>query len=346
VSETEPSFSSNDDFELPIVEVDSAREDVDLEPDVQIESVLLTQDTVKDYLRKIGRVPLLNAAQEVELSKAIEVGLFAHERLDQMREVGTETTSVEMRELMELIRWGDQAKNHMLSANLRLVVSLAKRYTNHGLDFIDLIQEGNLGLIRGMEKFDYTKGFKFSTYSTWWIRQSIQRNLADKGREIRVPVHMVEIINKIARIKRELLQDFGREATEDEIAREIGVTVEKYREIESYGRMPISLNLPLGENGDLEFGDLVEDNTTQKAEEATEVDDMKRRVAKVLDSLPERERIIMRLRFGFETGEVVSLDEVGKTLGLTRERIRQIEGKVKSKLATSGELDGLRRDYL
>ncbi|MFM1952963.1 MAG: hypothetical protein RL187_172 [Actinomycetota bacterium] len=302
-----------------------------------------TADPVKDYLKQIGKVALLNAEQEVELALRIEAGLFAEERLSTL--TSAQKTTKLARELHEIAKDGQRAKNHLLGANLRLVVSLAKRYTGRGMQFLDLIQEGNLGLIRAVEKFDYTKGFKFSTYATWWIRQAITRAMADQARTIRIPVHMVEVINKLARVQRQMLQDLGREPTPEELARELDMTPEKVVEVQKYGREPISLHTPLGEDGDSEFGDLIEDTEAVVPADAVGFTMLQRQLEMLLDSLSEREAGVIRMRFGLGDGMPKTLDQIGDTFGVTRERIRQIESKTMAKLRHPSRSQAL-RDYL
>ncbi len=302
-----------------------------------------TADPVKDYLKQIGKVPLLNAAEEVELAMRIEAGLFAEEKLSQLSE--KEKRTALGRELDWVARDGQRAKNHLLGANLRLVVSLAKRYTGRGMQFLDLIQEGNLGLIRAVEKFDYTKGFKFSTYATWWIRQAITRAMADQARTIRIPVHMVEVINKLARVQRQMLQDLGREPTPEELSRELDMTPEKVIEVQKYGREPISLHTPLGEDGDSEFGDLIEDTEAVVPADAVGFTMLQKQLESLLDSLSEREAGVIRMRFGLGDGMPKTLDQIGDTFGVTRERIRQIESKTMAKLRHPSRSQAL-RDYL
>jgi RNA polymerase primary sigma factor len=300
-----------------------------------------TADPVKDYLKQIGKVALLNAEQEVELAKRIEAGLFAEEKLAE-----TKKMDKKLRANLEWIaRDGRNAKNHLLEANLRLVVSLAKRYTGRGMLFLDLIQEGNLGLIRAVEKFDYTKGYKFSTYATWWIRQAITRAMADQARTIRIPVHMVEVINKLARVQRQMLQDLGREPTPEELARELDMTPEKVVEVQKYGREPISLHTPLGEEGDSEFGDLIEDSEAIVPSDAVSFTLLQEQLESVLETLSDREAGVVRMRFGLTDGQPKTLDEIGKVYGVTRERIRQIESKTMSKLRHPSRSQVL-RDYL
>ena len=303
-----------------------------------------TADPVKDYLKQIGKVPLLNAEQEVVLAKRIEAGLFAEERLADEKFVKKLKGDQEY-ELEQLVRIGQRAKNHLLEANLRLVVSLAKRYTGRGMLFLDLIQEGNLGLIRAVEKFDYKKGYKFSTYATWWIRQAITRAMADQARTIRIPVHMVEVINKLARVQRQMLQDLGREPTPEELALELDMTPEKIVEVQKYGREPISLHTPLGEDGDSEFGDLIEDSEAIVPADAVSFTLLQEQLDQVLVTLSDREAGVVRMRFGLTDGQPKTLDEIGKVYGVTRERIRQIESKTMSKLRHPSRSQVL-RDYL
>ncbi|MCU0295838.1 MAG: RNA polymerase sigma factor [Candidatus Nanopelagicales bacterium] len=311
------------------------------EPVAQVTQAGATADPVKDYLKQIGKVPLLNAEQEVELAKRIEAGLFAEEKLAENPDLDTETRI----KLEWISEDGRRAKNHLLEANLRLVVSLAKRYTGRGMLFLDLIQEGNLGLIRAVEKFDYTKGYKFSTYATWWIRQAITRAMADQARTIRIPVHMVEVINKLARVQRQMLQDLGREPTPEELAAELDMTPDKVVEVQKYGREPISLSTPLGEDGDSEFGDLIEDSEAIVPADAVSFTLLQEQLESVLDTLSEREAGVVRMRFGLSDGQPKTLDEIGKVYGVTRERIRQIESKTMSKLRHPSRSQVL-RDYL
>ncbi|MBB2913207.1 RNA polymerase primary sigma factor [Streptosporangium becharense] len=327
VNEDEVLILSDDDDDAPVPQVAAAG---------------ATADPVKDYLKQIGKVPLLNAEQEVELAKRIEAGLFAEEQLG----ADGERLPVDVRAELEWIAEdGRRAKNHLLEANLRLVVSLAKRYTGRGMLFLDLIQEGNLGLIRAVEKFDYTKGYKFSTYATWWIRQAITRAMADQARTIRIPVHMVEVINKLARVQRQMLQDLGREPTPEELARELDMTPEKVVEVQKYGREPISLHTPLGEEGDSEFGDLIEDSEAIVPADAVSFTLLQEQLHSVLDTLSEREAGVVSMRFGLTDGQPKTLDEIGKVYGVTRERIRQIESKTMSKLRHPSRSQVL-RDYL
>ncbi|PYI67563.1 RNA polymerase sigma factor [Arthrobacter livingstonensis] len=321
-------YSDSDDDDAPVQQVMSAG---------------ATADPVKDYLKQIGKVALLNAAQEVDLALRIEAGLFANEKLNSP---DAEKMDVQLkRDLQRIVHDGKRAKNHLLEANLRLVVSLAKRYTGRGMLFLDLIQEGNLGLIRAVEKFDYTKGFKFSTYATWWIRQAITRAMADQARTIRIPVHMVEVINKLARVQRQMLQDLGREPTPEELAKELDMTPEKVVEVQKYGREPISLHTPLGEDGDSEFGDLIEDSEAVVPADAVSFTLLQEQLHSVLDTLSEREAGVVAMRFGLTDGQPKTLDEIGKVYGVTRERIRQIESKTMSKLRHPSRSQVL-RDYL
>ncbi len=315
--------------------------DDDDAPAQQVVTAGATADPIKDYLKQIGKVALLNAEQEVELAKRIEAGLFAEERLNSGEKLETKGR----REMQWIAEDGRRAKNHLLEANLRLVVSLAKRYTGRGMQFLDLIQEGNLGLIRAVEKFDYTKGYKFSTYATWWIRQAITRAMADQARTIRIPVHMVEVINKLARVQRQMLQDLGREPTPEELAKELDMTPEKVIEVQKYGREPISLHTPLGEDGDSEFGDLIEDSEAVVPADAVSFTLLQEQLHSVLDTLSEREAGVVSMRFGLTDGQPKTLDEIGKVYGVTRERIRQIESKTMSKLRHPSRSQVL-RDYL
>nr|WP_281379638.1 RNA polymerase sigma factor [Flexivirga oryzae] len=317
------------------------QDDEDDAPAQQVVTAGATADPVKDYLKQIGKVALLNAEQEVELAKRIEAGLFAEEKLNSGEKIEMKLK----RELWWIAQDGKKAKNHLLEANLRLVVSLAKRYTGRGMLFLDLIQEGNLGLIRAVEKFDYTKGYKFSTYATWWIRQAITRAMADQARTIRIPVHMVEVINKLARVQRQMLQDLGREPTPEELAKELDMTPEKVVEVQKYGREPISLHTPLGEDGDSEFGDLIEDSEAVVPADAVSFTLLQEQLHSVLDTLSEREAGVVSMRFGLTDGQPKTLDEIGKVYGVTRERIRQIESKTMSKLRHPSRSQVL-RDYL
>ena len=330
----EASGNEEDAFTLKASEEDDA-------PAQTVMTAGATADPVKDYLKQIGRVALLNAELEVELATRVEAGLFAEAKLKDEKKLEKKLK----RELEWLVEDGKRAKNHLLEANLRLVVSLAKRYTGRGMLFLDLIQEGNLGLIRAVEKFDYTKGYKFSTYATWWIRQAITRAMADQARTIRIPVHMVEVINKLARVQRQMLQDLGREPTPEELAKELDMTPEKVVEVQKYGREPISLHTPLGEEGDSEFGDLIEDSEAVVPADAVSFTLLQEQLHSVLDTLSEREAGVVAMRFGLTDGQPKTLDEIGKVYGVTRERIRQIESKTMSKLRHPSRSQVL-RDYL
>ena len=314
------------------------------EDDIPVQTTSITgatADPVKDYLKQIGKVALLNAELEVELAKRIEAGLFAEEKLATDKKLSRDMA----RDLKWVVKDGQRAKSHLLEANLRLVVSLAKRYTGRGMQFLDLIQEGNLGLIRAVEKFDYTKGYKFSTYATWWIRQAITRAMADQARTIRIPVHMVEVINKLSRVQRQLLQDLGREPTPEELARELDMTPEKVVEVQKYGREPISLSTPLGEDGDSEFGDLIEDTEAIQPADAVAFRIMQREIERLLDTLTPREAAVIRSRYGIGDGVMKTLDQIGEEHGVTRERIRQIEAKTMSKLKHPSRAQWL-RDFI
>ena len=302
-----------------------------------------TADTVRMYLKEIGRVDLLTVDDERSLAQAIEDGKQAAEKLDAA--IGETIDASEQRRLMRQVHQGERAKSELIQANLRLVVSIAKRYSGRGMQFLDLIQEGNLGLMRAVDKFDHTKGFKFSTYATWWIRQAITRSIADQARTIRIPVHMVEVINKLARVQRQMLQDLGREPTPEELARELDMTPEKVVEVQKYGREPISLHTPLGEEGDSEFGDLIEDSEAIVPSDAVSFTLLQEQLESVLDTLSDREAGVVRMRFGLTDGQPKTLDEIGKVYGVTRERIRQIESKTMSKLRHPSRSQVL-RDYL
>ncbi len=302
-------------------------------------------DSVRAYLTQISKVALLNAEQEVELAQRIEAGLYAAERLRQAEDLTKKLHPQLRRDLRWIVRDGERAKIHLLEANLRLVVSLAKRYTGRGMALLDLIQEGNLGLIRAVEKFDYTKGFKFSTYATWWIRQAISRAMADQVRAIRIPVHMVEVINKLGRVRRELLQDLGREPMLEELAGEMDITPEKVLEIQQYAREPISLDQTIGEEGDAQLGDFIEDSEAMAAEDVVSFTLLQDQLQSVLATLSEREAGIVRLRFGLTDGQPRTLDEIGHAYEVTRERIRQIESKTMAKLRHPSRAQAL-RDFL
>jgi RNA polymerase primary sigma factor len=315
--------------------------DEDDGPPAQISTAGATADPVKDYLKLIGRVSLLKAIEEVTIAKRIEAGLFAQHKLDS----GAKIAPKLKKELAWIAEDGQRAKQHLLEANLRLVVSLAKRHTGRGMPFLDLIQEGNLGLIRAVEKFDYTKGFKFSTYATWWIKQAITRAMADQSRTIRVPVHMVEVINKVSRAQRTLSIDLGRAPTPAELAKDLDMTVEKLEEVQTFGREPISLHTPLGEDGGSEFGDLIEDTEAPVADDVVTYSFMQEQIRSVLDTLAERESGVIALRFGLRDGRPRTLEEISAVYGVTRERIRQIESKTMSKLRHPARSQSL-RDYL
>jgi len=336
--EAKPAARDDDEDDARGFVIGTADDDA---PVQQVMTAGATADPVKDYLKQIGKVALLNAEQEVDLAKRIEAGLFAEEKLGSGEKIAPKLR----RELEWIANDGRHAKNHLLEANLRLVVSLAKRYTGRGMLFLDLIQEGNLGLIRAVEKFDYTKGYKFSTYATWWIRQAITRAMADQARTIRIPVHMVEVINKLARVQRQMLQDLGREPTPEELAKELDMTPEKVVEVQKYGREPISLHTPLGEDGDSEFGDLIEDSEAVVPADAVGFTLLQEELAKVMDTLSDREAGVVGMRFGLTDGQPKTLDEIGRVFGVTRERIRQIESKTMSKLRHPSRSQVL-RDYL
>jgi len=349
-------MTGKDGVEVAPVEDEAAEAGTDFAWDEEEESEALRQarkdaeltasaDSVRAYLKQIGKVALLNAEEEVDLAKRIEAGLYGSERLRQVEEEGIKLSPQMRRDLNWIVRDGERAKNHLLEANLRLVVSLAKRYTGRGMAFLDLIQEGNLGLIRAVEKFDYTKGYKFSTYATWWIRQAITRAMADQARTIRIPVHMVEVINKLGRIQRELLQDLGREPTPEELAKEMDITPEKVLEIQQYAREPISLDQNIGDEGDSQLGDFIEDSEAVVAVDAVSFTLMQDQLTSVLQTLSEREAGVVRLRFGLTDGQPRTLDEIGQVYGVTRERIRQIESKTMSKLRHPSRSQVL-RDYL
>ena len=340
MAEVESAENNNDDLGIGADEDEDQSEENPADLKAAMDELL--DDPVKNYLKQIGRVSLLNAEQEVDLSERIEAGLYAQHLLD------TESEGMEFKRKREL-KWaaadGKKAKDHLLEANLRLVVSLAKRYTGRGMLFLDLIQEGNLGLIRAVEKFDWKKGFKFSTYATWWIRQAITRAMADQARTIRVPVHMVEVINKLSRVQRQMLQDLGREPTPDELARELDMPVEKVQEVQKYGRDPISLHTPLGEDGDSEFGDLIEDTDAIAPSDAVAFSLLQEQFKQVLETLSPREAGVIKMRYGLEDGQPKTLDDIGRVYGVTRERIRQIESKTMSKLRHPSRSQTL-RDFL
>ncbi len=306
---------------------------------------MLTGDPVRMYLKEIGKVPLLNAAQEIDLAMKIEAGVAATAELEKAEEEGIELERRERRRLTRIEQVGLDAKQQLIEANLRLVVSIAKRYVGRGMLFLDLIQEGNLGLIRAVEKFDYTKGFKFSTYATWWIRQAITRAIADQARTIRIPVHMVETINKLVRIQRQLLQELGRDPSPEEIGEKMGLTAERVREIQKISQEPVSLETPIGEEEDSQLGDFIEDDAAIVPPDAASFSMMQEQLSKVLEGLAERERKVIMLRFGLEDGHPHTLEEVGRQFGVTRERIRQIESKTLAKLRHPNRSARL-KDYL
>ena len=306
---------------------------------------MLTGDPVRMYLKEIGKVPLLTAAEEIDLAMKIEAGVAATAELDAAEEEGRELDRREKRRLGRIEQVGLDAKQQLIEANLRLVVSIAKRYVGRGMLFLDLIQEGNLGLIRAVEKFDYTKGFKFSTYATWWIRQAITRAIADQARTIRIPVHMVETINKLVRIQRQLLQELGREPTPEEIGDQMGLTAERVREIQKISQEPVSLETPIGEEEDSQLGDFIEDDAAVVPPDAASFSMLQEQLAQVLDGLAERERKVITLRYGLEDGHPRTLEEVGREFGVTRERIRQIESKTLAKLRHPSRSSKL-KDYL
>jgi RNA polymerase primary sigma factor len=305
----------------------------------------LTSDPVRQYLKEIGRVPLLTAREEVVLAKKVEAGVAASAELDRAKEEGVKLPVAESRRLHRIEAEGVAAKKHMVSANLRLVVSIARRYANHGLSLLDLFQEGSLGLIRAVEKFDYTKGFKFSTYATWWIRQAVSRAIADQGRTIRIPVHMVETMNSVTRIQRSLVQDLGREPTEEEIGEKADMTAERVREVLKLAQSPASLDSPVGDEGEARLGDFIEDTEAIAPPDAADVSMMQEQLRAVLRTLPDRERRVIELRYGLVDGHQRTLEEVGREFGVTRERIRQIENKTLDKLRHPSRSAKL-KDYL
>ena len=308
-------------------------------------TAMLTGDPVRMYLKEIGKVDLLTASEEVNLAMKIEAGTEATEKLEAAEAGELTLTRAEQRRLMRIEQVGLDAKQQLISANLRLVVSIAKRYVGRGMLFLDLIQEGNLGLIRAVEKFDYTKGFKFSTYATWWIRQAITRAIADQARTIRIPVHMVETINKLIRVQRQLLQDLGRDPTPEEIGAEMGMSPDRVREIQKISQEPVSLETPIGEEEDSQLGDFIEDSSAVAPPEAASDSMLREQLDQVLDGLADRERKVIKFRFGLEDGHPRTLEEVGREFGVTRERIRQIESKTLAKLrhpSRSGRL----KDYM
>jgi len=319
----------------------SGGDDEDL-PAARVAAAGATADPVRDYLRQIGKVRLLNARQEVELAKRIEAGLFAEQKLAEGSAVLRADQSSALEHVAED---GRKAREHLVEANLRLVVSLARRYTGHGMLFLDLIQEGNIGLMRGVEKFDYTRGYKFSTYATWWIRQAITRAMAEQSRTIRVPAHIAEAIGRLARVQRQMLQDLGREPTPDELAAGLDMTPEKVVELQNHAREPVSLHIPLGEDGDSELGDLIEDSEAIQPSEAVTFTLLREQLHSILGTLTEREAGVISMRFGLTDGQPRTLDEIGNVYGVTRERIRQIESKIMAKLRHPSR-SRLLRDYL
>ena len=321
-------------------------DDEDEKPIAAEGEVGISTDLVRAYLKEIGKVPLLTAEMEVDLAQRIEAGLFAAEKI-RLADAGEapKISAALRRDLDWLVMDGGKAKRHLLEANLRLVVSIAKRYLGRGMLFLDLIQEGNLGLIRAVEKFDYTKGYKFSTYATWWIRQAITRAMADQARTIRIPVHMVEQINKLTRVQREMLQELGREPTPEELAKELDMTPEKVVEIQGYAREPVSLETTIGDDQDSSLGDFIEDADAPVAAEVVSYGLMQEQLGEVLRTLTDREAAVVKMRFGLVDGQPRTLDEIGREFGLTRERIRQIESKTLSKLRHPSRSQKL-RDYL
>ncbi len=312
---------------------------------VDASTVMLTGDPVRMYLKEIGKVDLLTASDEVDLAMKIEAGLEATNKLEAADRGEIELTRAEIRRLTRVENVGLEAKQALISANLRLVVSIAKRYVGRGMLFLDLIQEGNLGLIRAVEKFDYEKGFKFSTYATWWIRQAITRAIADQARTIRIPVHMVETINKLVRVQRQLLQDLGRDPTPEEIGAEMDMSADRVREIQKISQEPVSLETPIGEEEDSQLGDFIEDSQAVVPPDAASFTMLQEQLTQVLDSLAERERKVIELRFGLVDGHPRTLEEVGREFGVTRERIRQIESKTLAKLRHPSRSSKL-KDYI
>ena len=312
---------------------------------IDASTVMLTGDPVRMYLKEIGKVDLLTASEEVDLAMKIEAGLEATEKIEAADAGELERTRAEMRRLTRIENVGLEAKQALISANLRLVVSIAKRYVGRGMLFLDLIQEGNLGLIRAVEKFDYQKGFKFSTYATWWIRQAITRAIADQARTIRIPVHMVETINKLVRVQRQLLQDLGRDPTPEEIGAEMDMSADRVREIQKISQEPVSLETPIGEEEDSQLGDFIEDSQAIVPPDAASFSMLQEQLTQVLDSLADRERKVIELRFGLVDGHPRTLEEVGREFGVTRERIRQIESKTLAKLRHPSRSSKL-KDYI
>ena len=336
--------SSIDDVEPPMEEIAEIEEEELVDPNELVDS-FSTDDPVRMYLKEIGKVSLLSADEEISLATAMSAGVEAKQKLEEAEKNGTELSEEEMKALKSAVKKGERSKQRLAEANLRLVVSIAKRYVGRGMLFLDLIQEGNLGLIRAVEKFDYTKGFKFSTYATWWIRQAITRAIADQARTIRIPVHMVETINKLVRIQRQLLQELGREPTPEEIGEEMGLSAERVREIQKISQEPVSLETPIGEEEDSQLGDFIEDDAAVVPPDAASFSMLQEQLAKVLEGLAERERKVISLRFGLEDGHPRTLEEVGREFGVTRERIRQIESKTLAKLRHPSRSSKL-KDYL
>ncbi|MCR5100499.1 MAG: RNA polymerase sigma factor RpoD [Butyrivibrio sp.] len=339
MQEVEDDLPADDDIDL------GDEEEVDVENiDLSVPDGISIEDPVRMYLKEIGKVPLLTADQEIELAQAMEKGAEAQAELDADKEEN-KLTKEEKKELDKLVFKGEEAKKRLAEANLRLVVSIAKRYVGRGMLFLDLIQEGNLGLIKAVEKFDYNKGFKFSTYATWWIRQAITRAIADQARTIRIPVHMVETINKLIRVSRQLLQELGREPSPEEIAKEMNMPVERVREILKISQEPVSLETPIGEEEDSHLGDFIQDDNVPVPADAAAFTLLKEQLVEVLGTLTEREQKVLRLRFGLDDGRARTLEEVGKEFNVTRERIRQIEAKALRKLRHPSRSRKL-KDYL
>ena len=339
---TIPGDDDDEPDEDALLEVENTEEiEVD-KIDLSVPEGTNIEDPVRMYLKEIGKVPLLSAEEEIELAKQMEAGDMAQSQLEEM---GEELDEEAKKELKRLVAVGENAKKKLAEANLRLVVSIAKRYVGRGMLFLDLIQEGNLGLIKAVEKFDYRKGYKFSTYATWWIRQAITRAIADQARTIRIPVHMVETINKLIRVSRQLLQELGREATPEEIAEEMEIPVERVREILKISQEPVSLETPIGEEEDSHLGDFIQDDNVPVPADAAAFTLLKEQLVEVLSTLTEREQKVLRLRFGLDDGRARTLEEVGKEFNVTRERIRQIEAKALRKLRHPSRSRKL-RDYL
>lgn len=340
----EEELKASSDVSLPKVRTKKTRSSVRKRNEAA-NVTMLTGDPVRMYLKEIGKVPLLSAAEEIDLAMKIEAGVAAAAELDKAEEEGRELERREKRRLGRVEQVGIDAKQQLIEANLRLVVSIAKRYVGRGMLFLDLIQEGNLGLIRAVEKFDYTKGFKFSTYATWWIRQAITRAIADQARTIRIPVHMVETINKLVRVQRQLLQDLGRDPTPEEIGAEMDMSADRVREIQKISQEPVSLETPIGEEEDSQLGDFIEDSQAIVPPDAASFSMLQEQLTQVLDSLADRERKVIELRFGLVDGHPRTLEEVGREFGVTRERIRQIESKTLAKLRHPSRSSKL-KDYI